>query len=139
MSNHFTLEQDSMVRNARLVRIATIATFIVLMLITALMLLWTPLTGPWSQERIGMANLRQAKQERKIEIEIALGELTAAEASAQAMRNMGQAARDFPEYRTQIFVSAFTQALKAGTIGEIIYLPMEAALPVSEAGRMVPK
>lgn len=50
---------------------------------------------------------------------------------------MGQAARDFPEYRTQIFVEAFSEALASGRIDRIIYLPTETSMPITEAGRMV--
>ena len=103
----------------------------------ALWLLWAPITGPWAQERRGLAALRQAEQDRQITIEMARGELLAAQANADAARTMGQAARDFPEYRQLIYTQAFAKALADGTIKNIVYIPVEAALPLTEAGAMV--
>jgi hypothetical protein len=48
---------------------------------------------------------------------------------------MGEAARNHPEYRTQDFISAFSEALSTGKIARIIYLPVEAQMPVTEATR----
>ena len=98
-------------------------------------LLWTPIVGPWEQQRLGMANYRQAEQERRIIVEKARGELAAANDQAEAIRTMGEAARNYPEYRTQQFVQAFSEALSNGTIKRIIYVPTETALPVTEANR----
>ena len=93
------------------------------------------MTGPWKQQRLGMANYRQAQQERRIIVEQARGELAAAEDQAAAIRTMGEAARAFPEYRNQQFIQAFSEALSTGTISEIIYVPVETGLPITEAGR----
>jgi len=118
----------------RIQRLIAIASAIVLFALLALYLLWTPITGPWSQERQGMAALRQAEQDRQITIEVARGELLAAQATADAARTMGQAARDFPEYRQMLYVKAFAEALADGSIKEVIYVPMETGLPLTEAG-----
>lgn len=48
---------------------------------------------------------------------------------------MGQAAKDFPEYRQQEFIGAFAEAMKDGKIQQIIYVPTEAGIPITEAGR----
>jgi hypothetical protein len=117
-------------------RLATIGVLSVILILVMLVKLWTPITGPWKQERVGMANYRQAAQERKITVEQARGELAAAKDQAAAIRTMGQAARDFPEYRTQMFIQAFNEALVSGNIGKIIYIPIETDLPITEAGRM---
>lgn len=121
-------------------------TFIVLGLI-AMALLWSPIVGPWSQERRGMADLREAQQNRQILIEQAeaqrqvailkaTGEKEAAQLQADAIEIVGQAAKDFPEYRNQEFIGAFADALKAGSIDQIIYVPTEANIPILEAGRV---
>lgn len=115
-------------------RLLALAAFFATVGIIILGLLWTPITGPWAQQRVGLANLRQAKQERKIIVEKARGELLAAEDQAAAIETMGKAARDFPEYRTQIFIQALAEALADGTISEIVYLPVEANMPMTEAG-----
>lgn len=137
MSHYTDPASRNDIRNHTMLRIGAISVTIVLMLLVLLMLLWTPITGPWSRERQGMANLRQAAQDRQILVEQARGELEAAQAQADAIRTMGQAARDFPEYRTQVFVAAFSEALTNGRIERIIYLPTETSMPITEAGRMV--
>lgn len=119
-----------------LVRLTTVGILAIVLLLVLIIKLWTPITGPWKQERVGMANYRQAAQERKITVEQARGELAAAKDQAAAIRTMGQAARDFPEYRTQMFIQAFNEALVSGNIGKIIYIPIETDLPITEAGRM---
>ena len=111
-----------------------------------LALLWTPLVGPWSAERRGMAELRQAQQNRQILVEQAEAqrqvailraeaEKEAASLRAAAIEVVGQAAQDFPEYRNQEFIGAFAEALQEGKIGQIIYVPTEANIPILEAGR----
>lgn len=103
--------------------------------VIAMMLLWTPLVGPWSQERKGLANLRQAQNERQIQVEQARAELESAELRAQAIAIVGEAAQLFPEYRQQEFIGAFAEALSRGEVGQIIYVPTEANIPILEAGR----
>ena len=100
-----------------------------------LALLWTPLVGPWSQERRGLANLREAQQSRQIQVEQARAEREAAIERAEAIRIIGEAAQKYPEYRQQEFIGAFAEAMKDGTINQIIYVPTEANIPLLEAGR----
>lgn len=117
------------------VRTMSIAALIVITLIILAFKLWTPVTGPWKQQRIGQANFREAVHSRRIIVEQARGELAAAENQAAAIKAMGEAAKQYPEYRSQIFVQAFSRALSEGTISEIIYVPTETGLPITEAGR----
>lgn len=130
-------DYDTVKRQMTRLRLATVGGMILGMIVILAMLLWTPITGPWKQQRLGMANYRQAQQERRIIVEKARGELAAAEDQAEAIRTMGQAARDYPEYRTQMFIQAFSEALEAGAIDEIIYVPVETGLPITEAGGRV--
>ncbi|MEM1381453.1 MAG: hypothetical protein AAGH41_12595 [Pseudomonadota bacterium] len=104
----------------------------------ALVLLWRPLVGPWAQEREGLANLRQAEQERRILVEQAQAEKDAAAARAEAIGIVGKAAQDFPEYREQEFIGAFAEALTACQGVQVIYVPTEGNIPVLEATRMRP-
>ena len=104
----------------------------------ALVLLWRPLVGPWAQEREGLANLRQAEQERRILVEQAQAEKDAAAARAEAIGIVGQAAQDFPEYREQEFIGAFAEALSSCQGMQVIYVPTEGNIPVLEATRMRP-
>lgn len=103
--------------------------------IILLIILWKPLFGPWYQERAGLANLRQAEQERQILVEQAKAEKEAAALRAEAIAIVGQAAQDFPEYREQEFMGAFAEALQTGAVSQVIYVPTEANLPILEAGK----
>lgn len=94
-----------------------------------------PAMAPWKQERQGLANLRQATHERRIVVEEARGELAAAQAQADAIRTMGEAARAYPEYRSQIYIEALTEALSNGTIGQLVFVPEGGALPITESQR----
>lgn len=89
----------------------------------------------YSQNLHGQAELARAAQTRMIQIEQAKGEETAATHRANAIKIMGQAAKDFPEYRKQEFIGAFAEALHNGKINQIIYVPTEAGIPITEAGR----
>lgn len=101
-----------------------------------LTLLWRPLVGAWSQEREGLANLRQAEQERRILVEQAQAEKDAAAARAEAIGIVGQAAKEFPEYREQEFIGAFAEALTSCEGVQVIYVPTEGNIPVLEATRL---
>ena len=100
-----------------------------------LILLWRPLVGPWAQEREGLANLRQAEQERRILVEQAQAERDAASARAEAIAIVGQAAKEYPEYRAQEFIGAFAEALQSCEGVDVIYVPTEGNIPILEAGR----
>lgn len=95
----------------------------------------------WSSLRImnatsvGKAELARAEQNRQIKISTAQAEKEAAELQAESIRIVGQAAKDFPEYRHQEFLSAFGEALREGKMNQIIYVPTEANIPVMESGK----
>ncbi len=89
----------------------------------------------WSMEMQGKAKLAEASQSRMIQVEQAKGEVEAAKMRAEAIVIVGQATKDFPEYRQQEFVGAFAEALKEGNIQQIMYVPTEANIPITEAGR----
>ena len=89
----------------------------------------------WSMEMQGKARLAEATQSRQIQVEQARGEVEAAKMRAEAISIVGKAAKDFPEYRQQEFIGAFAEALKEGNINQIMYVPTEANIPITEAGR----
>lgn len=89
----------------------------------------------WQQEMAGKARLAEATQSRQILIEQARAEKEAAVLQADAIKIMGEAAQKYPEYRKQEFIGAFGEALKAGKISQIIYVPTEANIPIMEAGK----
>ncbi|SUJ02633.1 Uncharacterised protein [Sphingobacterium spiritivorum] len=94
-----------------------------------------PRYSVWQQEMAGKARLAEATQSRQILIEQARAEKEAAVLQAEAIKIMGEAAQKYPEYRKQEFIGAFGEALKAGTISQIIYVPTEANIPLLEAGK----
>jgi regulator of protease activity HflC (stomatin/prohibitin superfamily) len=73
--------------------------------------------------------------ERRVQIFQASAEKEAAQLRADAIAIIGKAAQDFPEYRTQEFIGAFAEALKEGKVQQVMYIPTEANIPITEAGR----
>jgi hypothetical protein len=99
-------------------------------LLLALMLLWSPVMRPWTQERTGMANLARSTFDNQIRAEQAAAEREAAVLRAQAIAIVGAVARDYPEYRYQEFIGGFASALENGTIPQVLYVPTENGLPL---------
>lgn len=118
-----------------------IAWFIRLLILCVLVSLFIGLFYVWPQYRVwqrglaGEASLRQAEQERKILVEQARAEMDAAELRAEAIAIVGKAAKEYPEYRKQEFMGAFAEALQSKSINKIIFVPTEANIPITEAGR----
>lgn len=118
-----------------------IAWFIRAIILCVLIGLGVSLFYVWPQYRVwqrglaGEASLRQAEQERKILVEQARAEKDSASLRAEAIEIVGKAAKDFPEYRKQEFMGAFAEALQNHSIQKIIFVPTEANIPITEAGR----
>jgi len=86
----------------------------------------------------GEAELKRAEQNRQILVEQARAERDAAQLTADAIAIVGQAAKDFPEYRQQEFIRAFGEAVKDHAVNTVIYVPTEGNIPITEAGRFTP-
>jgi len=108
--------------------------------ITFVFILAVVIAGPaiygFIMELIGRGNLERAKYEKQIQVEQARAELEAAKLRAEAIVLIGEAAKKYPEYRTQEFIGAFAEAIKDGKIDQIIYVPTEAGIPIVESGRV---
>jgi len=91
----------------------------------------------WAMEMSGKAKLAEATQSRQIQIEQAKGEKEASQYTAEAIGIVGKAAKAYPEYRQQMYIQAFGEALTGGKIQQIIYIPTEAGMPILEASRKV--
>ena len=89
----------------------------------------------WQQGMAGQAQLSKAQQSKQIAIETAKAELESAKLRAEAIKVMGKAAQEYPEYRQQEFIGAFGEALREGNINQIVYVPTEANIPLLEAGK----
>lgn len=107
---------------------------VVIVVVAAWMFIY-PKYRVYSQEMRGKANLIEATQSKKIQIEQARAELESAELRAKAIKVIGQSAKDYPEYREQEFIGAFGEALRDGAINQVIYVPTEGNIPILEAGK----
>lgn len=107
------------------------------LVIAALLFAW-PTYRVWQQGQEGQARLARADQERRILVTQAQAERDAASLRAEAIRIMGKAAKDFPEYREQEFMASFGEALRDGHISQVVYVPTEAGIPIMEANRSKP-
>lgn len=95
-----------------------------------------PQYSVYTQRMHGTAELARADQNRQILVSQAHAEKEAALLRADAIKIMGEAAKQFPEYRQQEFIGAFAEAVKEGKIAQIIYVPTEANIPITEAHRL---
>ena len=91
-----------------------------------------PQYNVYSQQMEGKAQLAKADQNRQILVTQAQAEKEAAQQRADAIKIVGQAAKDFPQYREQEFIGAFADAMREGKMSQIIYVPTEANIPIIE-------
>ena len=115
---------------------ACIVCVIVLAVIVVSLMFGVPVYCVWKSGLSGEAKLRSAEQTKRILVQQAEAEKDAAQYRADAIKIMGQAAKDYPEYRQQEFMAAFGEALKEGNIQQIVYVPTEAMIPVTEASSL---
>ncbi len=114
-------------------------------LLLTLTLLWRPLVGPWAAERAGLAEFRQAEQNRLIRVEEAKSRKEAAtflaEAEIEKARGVA-AANDImaaslggPEgYLRWKYIDMLEETGQSSNT--IVYIPTEGAMPILEAGRV---
>lgn len=88
----------------------------------------------WEQGKQGEAALAKATQDRQIKVQEAEAEQEAASKQAEANRILGESVREYPEAMEQKWVEAI-----ANTSNQVIYLPTEASIPITESGRMAMK
>lgn len=92
----------------------------------------------YKQRLHGEAELARAHSNRMILVTQAEAEKQSAQLRADAIAIVGKAAKEFPEYRQQEFIGAFADSLRHGSVGQIIYVPTEANVPILEAGKRKP-
>lgn len=88
----------------------------------------------WQQEKEGEAALAKASQDRQIKVQEAEAEKEAALSQAEANKTLGESVRQYPETMEQKWVEAIRE-----TQNQVIYLPTECSVPVTEAGRVAQK
>lgn len=113
----------------------SLLTVLLLIFIGILFILW-PIYNVWSEKMAGEAVLAHAHAARMVLVTQAEAEREAASKRAEAIKIVGQAAKDYPEYRQQEFLGAFAEALKEGKINQIMYVPTEASIPITESSRL---
>ena len=110
-----------------------------------LMLLWSPIVGPWVAERRGLAEFKRAQQNKQIRIEDARAKKEAAEylAEAEIVKSRGVAAANDimaaslggPEgYLRWKYIEMLEETGQDSNT--IVYIPTEAAIPILDAGRV---
>jgi len=112
-----------------------VASVMAVVLLAGLGFFGFPMWNVWQAGQSGEASLKRAEQTRKILVTQAQAEKDSAVLRAEAIAIVGKAAKEFPEYRQQEFLGAFAEALKEGNISQIMYIPTEAGIPITEAGR----
>lgn len=105
------------------------------LMVIALLMFIMPQYGVWQQGLKGEAELARAEQSRQILIEQAKAERESAKYRAEAIAIVGKAAKDYPEYRYQEFLGAFGEAFREGSIHQVVYVPTEGMVPITEAGK----
>lgn len=88
----------------------------------------------WEQSKAGEAALAKATQDRQIKVQEAEAEQEAASKQAEANRILGESIRQYPESMEQKWVEAIEK-----TSNQVIYLPTEASVPITESARMAQK
>ncbi|WP_286713466.1 hypothetical protein [Acinetobacter sp. UBA2581] len=109
-----------------------------LLIVILLLLFGWPHYKVWKQGMDGQAALAEAEQSKMIQVQVTKAELESAKLRAETIKLVGQAAKDYPEYRKQEFIGAFGEALREGRIQQIIYVLTEANIPIVEAGKSYP-
>ena len=111
-----------------------IIVFVICLLISAGIIFGYPNYMVWEQRKQGEAALAKATQDRQTKVQEAEAEQEAASKQAEANRILGESVREYPEAMEQKWVEAF-----ANTSNQVIYLPTEASVPITESGRMAMK
>ena len=105
----------------------------ILCIVIAVGMVGCPQYNVYSSRLDGEAALAKANSTKQVLVTQAEAEKEAAKSQAEAIRIVGQASKDFPEYRQQQFIQAFGEAMQSDKIEKIIYVPTEANIPIVEA------
>jgi|11BtaG_2_1085332.scaffolds.fasta_scaffold16557_3 regulator of protease activity HflC (stomatin/prohibitin superfamily) len=83
----------------------------------------------YSRTMDGKAKLQEAEFSKQALVEQARAERDSAELHAEAIQIVGEAAKEFPEYREQMFMQSYSQAVESGAV-KMIFVPTEANVPI---------
>lgn len=113
---------------------AALVTFGIFVAMAAGIVFGYPVYKVWEQSKVGEAALAKATQDRQIKVQEAEAEMEAASKQAEANRILGESIRQYPESMEQKWVEAIEK-----TSNQVIYLPTEASVPITESARMAQK
>ena len=113
---------------------AALVTFGIFVAMAAGIVFGYPVYKVWEQSKAGEAALAKAPQDRQIKVQEAEAEMEAASKQAEANRILGESIRQYPESMEQKWVEAIEK-----TSNQVIYLPTEASVPITESARMAQK
>lgn len=114
--------------------ILSVSSLVLLLGISAAVAFGYPQYQVWEQSKAGEAALAKATQDRQIKVQEAEAEQEAASKQAEANRILGESIRQYPESMEQKWVEAIEK-----TSNQVIYLPTEASVPITESARMAQK
>ncbi|WP_287065704.1 hypothetical protein [Megasphaera sp.] len=124
-------EQDAPIKLRAMLSVSSLALFLGL---SAAVAFGYPQYKVWEQSKAGEAALAKATQDRQIKVQEAEAEQEAASKQAEANRILGESIRQYPESMEQKWVEAIEK-----TSNQVIYLPTEASVPITESARMAQK
>lgn len=139
VSTEDILEKKDRIVDATFKELASgmIGLIVIIVVISVVILFASQYFKVFSAKMDGKAKRMEAEQARLVLVEQARAERDAAKLRAEAIKIVGQMAKDYPEYRKQEYIGAFAEALREGTISQIIYIPTESGIPILEANRLV--
>lgn len=114
--------------------ILSVSSLVLFLGISAAVAFGYPQYKVWEQSKAGEAALAKATQDRQIKVQEAEAEQEAASKQAEANRILGESIRQYPESMEQKWVEAIEK-----TSNQVIYLPTEASVPITESARMAQK
>ncbi len=114
--------------------ILSVSSLVLFLGISAAVAFGYPQYKVWEQGKAGEAALAKATQDRQIKVQEAEAEQEAASKQAEANRILGESIRQYPESMEQKWVEAIEK-----TSNQVIYLPTEASVPITESARMAKK
>ena len=124
-------EQSGPIKSRVILSVSSLALFLG---ISAAVAFGYPQYKVWEQSKAGEAALAKATQDRQIKVQEAEAEQEAASKQAEANRILGESIRQYTESMEQKWVEAIEK-----TSNQVIYLPTEASVPITESARMAQK
>lgn len=139
---------ESRVKEKKIWSVSAVIGFLVGFVVAVGAFYWGPQYDVWQQGMAGRAELTRAEQNRQIRIEEAKAEFESAKMKAQAEIERAKGAAEANKimaeslggpdrYLRWRWITMLESNEKTGINREIIYVPADGSMPMSEAGRAV--